>query len=183
MRLEWSPSTRAGLLGTGTMLPSSHAPLAPHVPPPSPTTQNTEGGGVWAEHLRCPPPRASPSVWGRLRACTDVAGRAASGLGGLDPSSRGASRIVGEVPSHRVERAGGVSTKGATLIRGPPPVGYTPSTASGTTRAAPWRRRSCWLALGLSTDNRHECGICDRDSLCGRCQIRLPPPIVAPERG
>jgi hypothetical protein len=96
MRLGWSPSTRAGLLGTGTMLPSSHAPLAPHVPPPSPTTQNTEGGGVWAEHLRCPPPRASPSVWGRLRACTDVAGRAASGLGGLDPSWRGASRTFGE---------------------------------------------------------------------------------------
>jgi hypothetical protein len=27
MRLGWSPSTRAGLLGTGAMLPSSHAPL------------------------------------------------------------------------------------------------------------------------------------------------------------
>jgi hypothetical protein len=56
MRLGWSPSTRAGLLGTGAMLPSSHAPLT--CPPPSPTTQNTEGGGVWAEHLRWAAPES-----------------------------------------------------------------------------------------------------------------------------
>jgi hypothetical protein len=42
-----------------------------------------------------------------------------------------------------------------------------PPTASGTnkqpTRAAPWRSKETLLALELSPDYRHECGICDRD--------------------
>jgi len=73
MRLGWSPSTRAGLLGTGAMLPSPRAPLT--CPPPSPTTQNTEGGGVWGEHLRWAAPRESVALClgtYRLRACTDL---------------------------------------------------------------------------------------------------------------
>ena len=41
------PSGAARHGGNATFLP-----CAPHVPPPSPTTQNMEGGGVWAEHLR-----------------------------------------------------------------------------------------------------------------------------------
>ena len=50
-------------------------PCAPHVPPPSPTTQNTEGGGVWGEHLRWAAPRESVALClgtYRLRACTDL---------------------------------------------------------------------------------------------------------------
>jgi len=74
------PSGAARHGGNATFLP-----CAPHVPPPSPTTQNTEGGGgggggVGRNTFVGPPPRASPSVWGGLRACTDLVGRAASGL-------------------------------------------------------------------------------------------------------
>jgi len=62
MRLRWSPSTRAGLLGTGGN--ATFLPCAPHVPPPSPMTQNTEGGGVWAEHLRWAAPRERRPLFG-----------------------------------------------------------------------------------------------------------------------
>ena len=84
MRLGWLPSTRAGVLGTrGQCYRAQGRQL--RAPPPSrrPTTQNTEMGvGFGPEHLQlwaAPERRASPSVWGRLRACTDLAGRAASG--------------------------------------------------------------------------------------------------------
>ena len=108
MRLGWSPSTRAGLLGTGAMLASSHAPLT--CPPSSPTTQNTEGGGVWAEHLQSAPPESvALYVWGRLRACTDLVGRAASGAWplaaflGLPHGNVSGLSIFGEVPSYNLE--------------------------------------------------------------------------------
>jgi hypothetical protein len=76
-------------------------------PSPSPTTQNTEGGGVWAEHLplrcRAAPRSASPSSWGRSRACRPIwlgAPRAASLMSqrytGIHFSS---SRIFPKVPS------------------------------------------------------------------------------------
>jgi hypothetical protein len=47
------PSGAARHGGNATFLPCAH-----HVPPPSPTTQNTEGGGVWAEHLRWAAPES-----------------------------------------------------------------------------------------------------------------------------
>ena len=43
MRLGWSPSTRAGLLGTGAMLPSSHAAMRPSRAPP--VADDPEHGG------------------------------------------------------------------------------------------------------------------------------------------
>ena len=78
MRLGWSPSTRARLLGTGAMLPSSDAP--PTCPPRRRRPRTRRGAGFGRNTFVGPPPRASPSAWGRLRACTDLVGRAASGL-------------------------------------------------------------------------------------------------------
>ena len=45
MRLGWSPSTRAGLLGTGAMLPSPPMPHAPPTCPPRRRRPRTRGGG------------------------------------------------------------------------------------------------------------------------------------------
>jgi hypothetical protein len=95
MRLGWSPSTRAGLLGTGAMLPS---PPMPHAPPTCPPRrrrpQNTgRRAGFGRNTFVGPPPRASFSVWGRLRACADLVGRGAPRSrvrpGRLDPSWSG----------------------------------------------------------------------------------------------
>ena len=86
MRLGWSPSTRAGLLGTGAMLPSSHAPLT--CPPPSPTTQNTEGGGVWAEHLRWAAPESVALCLGAFTCLYRSGWARRVRPGGLIPSSR-----------------------------------------------------------------------------------------------
>jgi hypothetical protein len=78
--LGWSPSIRAGLLGTGAMLPSSRAPLTRAPPPVADDPEHTEGVG--AEHLRWAAPESvALCLWGRLRAWTDLVGRAASGLG------------------------------------------------------------------------------------------------------
>jgi hypothetical protein len=83
------------------MLPSSRAP--PTCPPPSPTTQNTEGGGVWAEHLRWAAPDARERrplfLWGGVYVLVPI------WLGAPRPAwppksliEEGASRIFGEVP-------------------------------------------------------------------------------------
>ena len=80
MRLGWSPSTRAGLLGTGAMLPCPHAPMAG-----SPRRQRPRArrGAEFGRSTSVgPPSRASPSSWGRSRACTDLAGRARVPAGG-----------------------------------------------------------------------------------------------------
>jgi len=87
-------------------------PMRPHVPPPSPTTQNTElGGGVWAEHLRWAAPESvGPLIGGglgagRLRArCLYRSGWARRVRpGGLIPSWRGDQQdFWGGIPSHRV---------------------------------------------------------------------------------
>ena len=69
MRLGWSPSTRAGLLGTGAQcyLP----PMRPSRAPRRRRPRTRRGAGFGRNTFVGPPPRASPSVWGRLRACTD----------------------------------------------------------------------------------------------------------------
>ena len=54
--------TRAGLLGTGAMLPSSHAP--PTCPPRRRRPRTRRGAGFGRNTFVGPPPRASPSVWG-----------------------------------------------------------------------------------------------------------------------
>jgi hypothetical protein len=89
MRLGWLPSTRAGVLGTrGQCYRAQVHQLRP--PPPSrrPTTQNTEiGVGFGPEHLSfwaAPERRASPSVWGRLRAVPIWLGAPRPGPGGRD---------------------------------------------------------------------------------------------------
>jgi hypothetical protein len=61
-----------------------------------------------------PPPRASPSVWGRLRACTDLVGRAASGLRERDCSWQNTTHLVREL---QLAHTCG-STSGSTHARG-----------------------------------------------------------------
>ena len=72
------PSGAARHGGNATFLPCT-----PHTCPPPRRRrdpEHTEGFG--AEHLRWAAPESvALCLWGRLRACTDLVGRAASGLG------------------------------------------------------------------------------------------------------
>ena len=97
--LGWSPSTRAGLLGTGAMLPCPHAPMAG-----SPRRQRPRArrGAEFGRSTSVgPPSRASPSSWGRSRACTDLAGRARVPAGGETEVPFDALRIFSKVPKQR----------------------------------------------------------------------------------
>ena len=97
--LGWSPSTRAGLLGTGAMLPCPHAPMAG-----SPRRQRPRArrGAEFGRSTSVgPPSRASPSSWGRSRACTDLAGRARVPAGGEMEVPFHALRIFSKVPKQR----------------------------------------------------------------------------------
>jgi len=86
MRLGWSPSTRAGMLGTpGAMLPSSRAAVRPSRPTPPVADDPEHGGGrglggAPAPSLDRPPESVALFLWGRSSACTDLAGRAARRL-------------------------------------------------------------------------------------------------------
>jgi hypothetical protein len=84
MRLGWSPSTRAGMLGTGAMLPSSRTPLTP--PPPVADDPEHGGGrglgGAPSASLGRPQERIALFLGAFRFTCvsTDLAGRAARRL-------------------------------------------------------------------------------------------------------
>mgnify|MGYP003629696594 CR=1 FL=1 len=78
------PSGAARHGGNATFLP-----CAPNVPPPSPTTQNTEGGGVWAEHLRWAAPESVALCLGAFTCLYRSGWARRVRPGGLIPSSRG----------------------------------------------------------------------------------------------
>jgi len=78
------PSGAARHGGNATFLP-----CAPHVPPPSPTTQNTEGGGVWAEHLRWATPESVALCLGAFTCLYRSGWARRVRPGSLIPSSRG----------------------------------------------------------------------------------------------
>jgi hypothetical protein len=99
MRLGWPPSTRAGLLGTGAMLLCPRAPIGSSPPRRRPRTRR--GAGFGRSTFVGPPSRASPSSWGRSRACTDLAGRARAPAGASKTGPFDVYRIFTKVPGQR----------------------------------------------------------------------------------
>jgi len=103
MRLGWSPSTRAGLLGTGAMLLCPRAPIGSSPPRRRPRTRR--GAGFGRSTFVGPPSRASPSSWGdggvASRACTDLAGRARAPAGASKTGPFDVYRIFTKVPGQR----------------------------------------------------------------------------------
>ena len=134
MRLGWSPSTRAGLLGTGAMLLCPRAPIGSSPPRRRPRTRR--GAGVGRSTFVGPPSRASPSSWGRSRACTDLAGRARAPAGASKTGPFDVYRIFTKVPGQRVA----VRT-GATPLSGTRE-GPESGTRKLGARGAGWRDRN-----------------------------------------
>ena len=91
MCLGWSPSHRAGLLGTGAMLPCPCVPIRPCTPAPKARTRR--GARVGPSTCVGPPSRAAASFFGPSRASTDLARRARVPAGSSTPLPFDARRI------------------------------------------------------------------------------------------
>ena len=117
MRLGWSPSTRAGLLGTGAMLPSSHAP--PNVPPRRrrPRTRSSEGrAGFGRNSPSLGRPRERRPLFGGVYVLVPIWLGAPRPAWQPDPLiERGPAGLFGEVPSHRERYIGALDRDRVTL--------------------------------------------------------------------
>jgi len=102
MRLGWSPSTRAGLLGTGAMLPCPGVPQCAMASSPHRRRPRTRRGAGFPRSTFVapppPPPESAAPLFGGAFTCLHRSGWARRVRpGGLDPSLEIGARIFGEV--------------------------------------------------------------------------------------